>query len=66
MMRLNSYERGRLDQMIYDCEEYKRKHDGQEMMIVMSDGGLQGFSLREDSPYPIIWSSDKGMTVELE
>lgn len=64
-MKLNSYERNRLDKMIDDCEEYKRTHDGQEMMIVLSDAGLQGYALKENTIYPIVWRSDIGMVQNL-
>lgn len=65
-MKLNAYERNRLDKMIAACEEYKRKHGGQEMMIVLSDAGLQGYALKENPIYPIVWRSDIGVTQDLE
>ena len=65
-MQLSKYEHNRLDQMIRDAEEYKRTHNGQEMMIVLSDAGLQGFALSDKSIYPIVWRSDIGLVAELE
>ena len=64
-MQLSKYERNRLDQMIRDAEEYKRTH-GTEMMIVMSNAGLQGFALRDKSIYPVVWRSDTGIVDGIE
>lgn len=65
-MKLDQYELNRLSVMIRDSEHYKRTHNGQEMMIVLSDCGLQGFALNDRSVYPIIWRSDKGIVVDIE
>ena len=57
-MELSSYEQNRLHSLIKSAEEYKRSHSGQEMMIIITNGGLQGFSLIEQDKYPIIYRTD--------
>lgn len=57
-MELSSYEQNHLHSLIKSAEEYKRSHAGQEMMIVFTNGGLQGFSLIEQEKYPIVYRTD--------
>jgi hypothetical protein len=54
---LDEYEKHRLNQMIYYCKEYKRKHNGQEMMIVNSNCGLQGYAYSDKSFYPVVYDT---------
>ncbi|WP_432748672.1 hypothetical protein [Pectinatus frisingensis] len=65
-MQLTKDQRNQLDRMIINANEHKRIYKQDVMIVLAPDVGFQGYGLRDDSIYPVVWRSDTGMVADIE
>ena len=57
-MQLTKDQRNQLDRMIRNANEHKRIYKQDVMIVLAPDVGFQGYGLRDDSIYPIVYRTD--------
>ncbi|WP_196592436.1 hypothetical protein [Pectinatus frisingensis] len=57
-MQLTKDQRNQLDRMIINANEHKRIYKQDVMIVLAPDVGFQGYGLRDDSIYPIVYRTD--------